>query len=222
MVLTDAAHMPQTTLRNAVAYEDWIGEADGDFAWATFDENTAAGMCYTSGTTGNPKGVRLFAPLERAALPMTALRPDCFGLSCERRRSCRSCRCSTPMAGRSRFSAPMAGAKLVMPGQKLDGASIYELLEASKVTMTAAVPTVWLMLLQHLEDDRRQAASTSSASCIGGSACPRAMIEKFEENYGVEVAHAWGMTEMSPIGSICAHQAGLCRARRRGARSTSR
>ena len=97
----------------------------------------------------------------------------------------------------------MAGAKLVMPGAKLDGASIYELLESEKVTFTAAVPTVWLMLLQHLEANNLKLPHLKRV-LIGGSACPRAMIETFEDNYGVEVVHAWGMTEMSPLGTLCA------------------
>ena len=106
--------------------------------------------------------------------------------------------------------APMAGATLVMPGAKLDGASIYELLDDERVTITAAVPTVWLMLLHHLEANDLKLPHLKRV-VIGGSACPRAMIEKFEENYGVEVCHAWGMTEMSPLGTLCSHQAGLRR-----------
>jgi fatty-acyl-CoA synthase len=101
------------------------------------------------------------------------------------------------------FSAPMSGCRLVLPGMKLDGVSIYELLEGERVTMTAAVPTIWLMLLNHMESNNLK-LSTLRRVLIGGSACPRAMIEKFEKTYGVTVAHAWGMTEMNPIGSICA------------------
>jgi len=101
------------------------------------------------------------------------------------------------------FSAPMSGCRLILPGMKLDGVSIYELLEGERVTMTAAVPTIWLMLLNHMESNNLK-LSTLRRVLIGGSACPRAMIEKFEKTYGVTVAHAWGMTEMNPIGSICA------------------
>jgi 3-(methylthio)propionyl---CoA ligase len=201
VVLTDAAHMPQTSLRNAVDYESWIGEVDGDFRWASFDENTACGMCYTSGTTGNPKGV-VYSHRSNVLHSMMAVAPDAFDLSVQ----------DTIMpvvpffhanGWTIAFSAPMAGSKLVLPGAKLDGVSIYELLEGERVTMTAAVPTVWLMLLAHMEANNLK-LSTLRRVLIGGSACPRAMIEKFEKNYGVTVAHAWGMTEMNPIGSICA------------------
>ncbi len=200
VVLTDAAHMPRSTLRNAVAYEDWISEVDGDFAWASFDENTAAGMCYTSGTTGNPKGV-VYSHRSNMLHAMAALFPDTIGLSCRD--------VVLPVVplfhanGWSlAFSAPMTGASLVMPGPKLDGASIFELLDQFKVTMTAAVPTVWLMLLQHLEATGAKLPYLKKV-VIGGSACPRAMAQKFQNEYGVEVIHAWGMTEMSPLGTTC-------------------
>jgi acyl-CoA synthetase (AMP-forming)/AMP-acid ligase II len=200
IVLTDAAHMPQTTLRNAVAYEEWIGEADGDFHWVDFEEDTAAGMCYTSGTTGHPKGV-VFSHRSNVLHSMMVVAPDAFNLSVRD--------AIMPVVpffhanGWSiAFSAPMTGAKLVLPGAKLDGASIYELMESEGVTMSAGVPTIWLMLLTHLETNKLK-FSTLRRTLIGGSACPRAMIEKFEDNYGVHVAHAWGMTEMNPVGSIC-------------------
>ena len=200
IVLTDAAHMPPTSLRNAVAYETWITEADGDFAWKSFDENTAAGMCYTSGTTGHPKGV-VYSHRSNILLALTANGPDAFGLS--------SRDIVMPVVplfhanGWSlAFSAPMAGASLVMPGMKLDGASIHEMLTAYKVSCTAAVPTIWLMLLQHLEAGGGKLPDLKRV-VIGGSACPRAIAQKFEDAYGVQVIHAWGMTEMSPLGSLC-------------------
>ncbi|CAH1671920.1 3-methylmercaptopropionyl-CoA ligase [Hyphomicrobiales bacterium] len=200
VVLTDAAHMPQTTLRDAVAYEDWLGEVDADFAWAALDENTAAGLCYTSGTTGGPKGV-LYSHRSNVLHALACAAPDYMGLS-----SRDSVMPVVPLFHANSwslaYSAPMTGAKLVMPGAKLDGPSLYELLEGEGVTMTAAVPTVWLGLLQHLEGTGGK-LSTLKRVVIGGSACPRAMTEAFERKYGVTVSHAWGMTEMSPLGSFC-------------------
>lgn len=199
VVLTDAAHMPPTALKNAVPYEEWIAEADGDFAWKNFDENTAAGMCYTSGTTGHPKGV-LYSHRTNVLHAMIASQADAMGIS-----SRDVVMPVVPMFHANcwgiALTAPMNGAALVMPGQKMDGAAIYELLDSCKVTCTAAVPTVWLMLLQHLETTGARLPHLRRV-IIGGSACPRAMTKTFEEKYGVEVIHAWGMTEMSPLGSL--------------------
>jgi len=199
IVLTDAAHMPATPLRNAVPYEEWLAEADGDFAWKTFDENTAAGMCYTSGTTGNPKGV-LYSHRSNVLHSMMAAQADAMGI------------CSrdvimpvVPMFHANcwglALTSPMIGATMVMPGAKLDGTSIYELLDKYRVTFSAAVPTVWLMLLAYLEETGSKLPHLNHV-VIGGSACPRAMTQKFQDNYDVQVCHAWGMTEMSPLGSL--------------------
>jgi fatty-acyl-CoA synthase len=200
VLLTDAKHMPATGLKNAVPYEEWISEADGDFAWKTFDENTAAGMCYTSGTTGNPKGV-LYSHRSNVLHGLMANTADVKGLT--------SRDVTLPIVPMFHantwsinFSAPISGTSLVLPGPKLDGASIYELLDRYKVTCSAGVPTVWLMLLQHLAATGNKLPYLKKV-VIGGSACPRAMTKTLQDTYGVQVIHAWGMTEMSPLGTVC-------------------
>jgi len=199
IVLTDAAHMPARSLKNAVPYEEWIGEVDGDFAWKSFDEKTAAGMCYTSGTTGNPKGV-IYSHRSNVLHSMMAMAPDAMGVACRD-----VVLPVVPMFHANcwglALTTPMTGATMVMPGAKLDGPSIYQLLNDCRVTFSAAVPTVWLMLLQHLETTGAKLPHLRKV-VIGGSACPRAMTKTFQETYGVEVCHAWGMTEMSPLGSL--------------------
>ncbi|MEC9343550.1 MAG: long-chain-fatty-acid--CoA ligase [Pseudomonadota bacterium] len=199
IVLTEGANMPETQLANAVAYEDWLASADGDFQWVELDENEACGMCYTSGTTGNPKGV-VYSHRSNVLHAMIAALPDAMGVS-----SRDVILPVVPMFHANAWglaqTAPLIGAKLVMPGGRMDGQAIYELLDTERVSFTAAVPTVWLMLLQYLEETGNKLPHLEKV-VIGGSACPRAMTEKFEQNYGVEVIHAWGMTEMSPLGSL--------------------
>ncbi|MBP0616394.1 long-chain-fatty-acid--CoA ligase [Jiella mangrovi] len=201
VVLTDAEHMPQTKLDNVVAYEEWLKGADGDFSWREFDETTAAGMCYTSGTTGNPKGV-VYSHRSNVLHSMIAQAPDAMNLSSSSR--------MLPIVPFFHangwgiaLTTPMTGAALVMPGPAMDGASVYKILTEERVTCTAAVPTVWLMLLQYLEEHGGELPDLERV-IIGGSACPRRVTEAFQNRYGAQVVHAWGMTEMSPLGTLCA------------------
>ena len=199
IVLTDEAHLPNDLPPDIHAYESWLELADDDFAWVRFDENTAAALCYTSGTTGNPKGV-LYSHRSNVLHGLMANQSDVFALS-----SSDAILPIVPMfhanAWAITYAAPMAGAGLVMPGPGMDGASIWELLESEKVTCSAAVPTVWLGLLQYLDETGSQLPWLERV-VIGGAACPRMMIERLEGEFDVEVVHGWGMTEMSPIGTI--------------------
>ncbi|MGB3809380.1 MAG: 3-(methylthio)propionyl-CoA ligase [Parvibaculum sp.] len=206
VVMTDRAHMPATKLPNALCFEEIVEAENGDFEWAKVDENAACGLCYTSGTTGNPKGV-LYSHRSNVLHSMAANMGDALGM-----KSADAILPVVPMfhanAWGIAFAAPAVGAKIVMPGANMDGASIYELLDTEKVTITAAVPTVWLMLLQYLEKTDAKLPALERV-VIGGSAAPRSMIEVFEEKYDVKVFHAWGMTEMSPMGTLGALKAGM-------------
>ena len=199
IVLCGGADMPATALPDAIPYDDWIGEVDGDFDWVAGDETDACGICYTSGTTGNPKGVA-YTHRSNVLHAMAAVAPDLLGLS--------SRDVVMPVVplfhanGWSLgYSTPMTGAGMVLPGRDLTPPALFELLERG-VTVTAAVPTIWLMLLQHLEGEGL-APSTLQRVVIGGASCPRAVIEAFQDRFGVRVLHAWGMTEMSPLGTVC-------------------
>ena len=182
------------------SYESWIGEQSADYVWPQFDENTASSMCYTSGTTGNPKAA-LYSHRSTTLHAYAAALPDVMSMSARD-----AVLPVVPMfhvnAWGVPYSAALTGAKVVFPGPALDGKSLYELMEAEGVTYAAGVPTIWQMLLGYLQPNGLR-FSTLKRTVIGGSACPPAMIRTFQDVYGVEVLHAWGMTEMSPLGTLC-------------------
>jgi len=201
IALCDADKLPvDSGVPNLVSYEAWIGESSSSYDWPTFDENTASSMCYTSGTTGNPKAA-LYSHRSTLLHAYAASLPDVMCLSARD-----SVLPVVPMfhvnAWGIPYSAALVGAKLVFPGPALDGKSVYDLVEGERVTFAAGVPTVWQMLLGHLQANGLK-FSTLKRTVIGGSACPPAMINAFQEQYGVEVLHAWGMTELSPLGTLC-------------------
>ncbi|HEX9390264.1 MAG TPA: 3-(methylthio)propionyl-CoA ligase [Usitatibacteraceae bacterium] len=199
VAMTDAAHMPQAKIPNLLCYEDLLADEADDYVWPQFDDQTPSGLCYTSGTTGNPKGV-LYTHRSTLCHTYAAMTPDAFGLT-----SRDTLLPVVPMfhvnAWATPFIAPAAGCKLVFPGAMLDGASLYQLFEQESVTASAGVPTVWMGLLNYLKTHQLK-FSTLRETVIGGSACPPAMIESFEKDYGVNVIHAWGMSELSPLGSM--------------------
>ena len=201
IAMCDEAALPKDSgIPNLISYESWIAAQPGSYVWPSFDENTASSMCYTSGTTGNPKAA-LYSHRSTILHAYAAALPDVM---------CVSARDAilpvVPMfhvnAWGIPYTASLTGAKLVFPGPAMDGKSIYELLEAEKVTYAAGVPTVWQMLLTHIKSNNLK-FTFLKRTVIGGSACPPAMIQAFNDDYGVEVLHAWGMTEMSPLGTLC-------------------
>jgi len=200
VVMTDDANMPETSLKNAVSYESLIGSESDEYEWPEFDERTACALCYTSGTTGNPKGV-LFSHRSQILHAYAAVSPDVMNL--------RSHDCVLPVvplfhvnAWGIPYAAMMVGTKLVFPGPKMgDGETLYQLLEQEGVSLSLGVPTVWLALLQYAE------ASGHKLNClertiIGGAAVPEAMIREFRDKHDVDVIQGWGMTEMSPLGTV--------------------
>ena len=198
-LLSDTRHRPAETPTAWIMYEDWLSNRPATISWGGFSEETAAGLCYTSGTTGDPKGV-LYSHRSNFLHTLMTLQADVFGLS-----AADTVLAIVPMFHANAwgivFSAPAVGAKLVLPGPRLDGAAVHELLESESVTFSAAVPTVWATLLRHLRETRA-GLSTLRRVVIGGAACPESLIRIFHDDYGVEVIHAWGMTETSPLGTL--------------------
>ena len=201
VAMCDANKLPADTgIPNLVSYEFWIGEQSTTYKWPVFDENTASSMCYTSGTTGNPKAA-LYSHRSTTLHAYAAALPDVMSISARD-----SILPVVPMfhvnAWGIPYSAALTGAKLVFPGPGMDGKSVYEMIENEGVTYAAGVPTVWQMLLTYMKPSGLK-FSTLKRTVIGGSACPPAMIDAFRDDYGVDVLHAWGMTEMSPLGTLC-------------------
>jgi acyl-CoA synthetase (AMP-forming)/AMP-acid ligase II len=201
VAMCDADKLPADTgIPNLISYEAWMGSQSTTYQWPVFDENTASSMCYTSGTTGNPKAA-LYSHRSTTLHAYAAALPDVM---------CISARDAilpvVPMfhvnAWGIPYSAALTGAKLVFPGPGMDGKSVYEMIENEGVTYAAGVPTVWQMLLTYMKPNGLK-FSTLKRTVIGGSACPPAMIDAFRDDYGVDVLHAWGMTELSPLGTLC-------------------
>ena len=198
VALCDRAAMPKAPIRDLLCYEELLEKETDSYDWPSFDERTAACLCYTSGTTGNPKGA-LYSHRSTIIHAYAAALPDTLELSARD-----VVLPVVPMfhvnAWGLPYSCALVGAKMVFPGPHLDGKSLHELFEAEEVTMSAGVPTVWLGLLNYMREKKLR-FSTLKRTVIGGSACPPAMIKAFQDDYGVQVLHAWGMTEMSPLGS---------------------
>jgi len=204
VAMTDRAHMPAgSPVRNLLCYEELIAEHGADYEWPVFDENTASSLCYTSGTTGHPKGV-LYSHRSTVLHSFAACAVDGLALS-----SAESALLVVPMFHVNAWGMPyagaMCGAKLVMPGPGLDGRNVYDIMRDEKVTLALGVPTVWLMLFNHVDAAGLdpKADLVLNRVVIGGSAAPRAMSHSFETAFGARVVHAWGMTELSPLGTVC-------------------
>ncbi|PVX76258.1 3-(methylthio)propionyl-CoA ligase [Paraburkholderia unamae] len=216
VAMTDRAHMPRNHGLGSrlLRYEDLIEGHRADFEWPLLDENSASSLCYTSGTTGNPKGV-LYSHRSTLLHTYAAALPD--SLNCSARDTILPV---VPMFHVNAWGLPyiacMVGAKLVFPGPALDGKSLYELIEQEQVTLSAGVPTVWQGLLAHA-GSQNSSFSSMRRTIIGGAPCPTAMTAAFQKGHQVDVLHAWGMTELSPVGTVCsfkAHQVALPEAQR--------
>ena len=189
IVLTDRARMPESEIENLICYEELLGSDTDVYDWPEFDEWTASSLCYTSGTTGNPKGV-LFSNRATVLHSLTVAMPNVLNLS--------DSECILPVvpmfhanAWGVPYAAVMTGTMLVMPGARLDGEAVYEMLNDEKVTFSAGVPTVWIMLLAYMREQNKKLDHLQRV-VIGGSAASRSMIQAFEEEFGVEVRHGWG------------------------------
>ena len=200
VLMTDRAHMPaQCSLAGLLCYEELLEAEDGHYRWPAFDENAASSICYTSGTTGHPKGA-VYSHRSTVLHAFASALPDAMDCSAKD-----VILPVVPMfhvnAWGLPYSSAIVGAKLVLPGPHLDGKSLYELFESEQVTFSAGVPTVWLGLLNHVGANQLK-FSSFKRTVIGGSACPPAMLRTLMDDYGVEVIHAWGMTELSPLGTL--------------------
>jgi fatty-acyl-CoA synthase len=207
IVMTDDAHMPETTLKNAISYESFIGDESSDYDWPEFDENAAVGLCYTSGTTGDPKGV-LYSHRSTVLHAYAGVTPDVMNLS---NRDC--VLPVVPLFHVNAWGVPyaglMAGTKLVFPGPKMgDGEALYDLLENEGVSLALGVPTVWLALLQYAEKTGKRLHKLER-TVIGGAAVPESMIREFRDKHDVVVIQGWGMTEMSPLGTVNTPKVGM-------------
>jgi acyl-CoA synthetase (AMP-forming)/AMP-acid ligase II len=205
ILLCDRDRMPaQSAIPNLMCYEDLIESHSDDYEWPLFDENSASSLCYTSGTTGNPKGA-LYSHRSTMLHSYASTMPDALNVSGRD-----AVLPVVPMfhvnAWGLPYSVPLTGAKMVFPGPALDGKSLYELFESEKVTFSAGVPTVWLGLLNYVAQNNLT-FSSFKRTVIGGSACPPAMMKTLRHKYDIEVVHAWGMTEMSPLGTAATLQA---------------
>ncbi len=207
VIMTDEAHMPETSLPNAVCYETLIAAESSDYSWPELDERSASALCYTSGTTGDPKGV-LYDHRSTVLHAYAAPAPDVMNLS--------SSDCVLPVvplfhvnAWGIPYTTLMVGAKLVFPGPKMgDGGALFELMDSEDVTIALGVPTVWLALLQYCANEGKR-LNKLKRSVVGGAAVPRSMIEEFRDEHGVEIRQGWGMTEMSPLGTCNSIKSGL-------------